>query len=198
MYMSDHYIHFYVLSALDYLDILAVTQYTGNDPGLVAIKDKITALAAKGDTSPFTPRYTPDEYCISDPEIVTTLVSHYIKAIELKAKSMQMMAHITGLQPHPNSINAGGCFATPSVERLRAYKTLLQEQVDFVNNVYFPDVKYVGTEPLCHWLQWAWAAVSRTIWPSRSYRKMTLPTTATVLSAAGILSSRAELSPAEH
>ena len=37
LYMHDHFIHFYVLSALDYLDIMAVAGYKGNDPGLVAV-----------------------------------------------------------------------------------------------------------------------------------------------------------------
>ena len=77
-----------------------------------------------------------------------TLVSHYIKALELKAKSQKMLAYITGLQPHPNTITVGGCVATPSVEQLMAMRTLWQEQADFVNNVYLPDVVAVGTGPL--------------------------------------------------
>ena len=74
LYMHDHFIHFYVLSALDYLDIMAVAGYKGNDPGLVALRDKIVALVEKRDTSPFTPRYEPDEFSVADPEVVTTLV----------------------------------------------------------------------------------------------------------------------------
>ncbi len=148
MYMHDHYIHFYVLSALDYLDILAVLQYKGVDPGLVAVRDKIKALAEKNDTSPFTPRYKPDEFSVNDPEIVTTLVSHYIKSIEMKAKSQKMLAFICGIQPHPNAIIAGGCTATPSREELLEFRALWEEQVQFVNNIYYPDVVAVGTGPL--------------------------------------------------
>ena len=62
LYMHDHFIHFYVLSALDYLDILAIAGYKGNDPALVALRDKVVSLVKSGDTSPFTPRYNPDEY----------------------------------------------------------------------------------------------------------------------------------------
>ena len=148
MYMSDHYIHFYVLSALDYLDIMAIASYAGNDPGLLAIKDKIVYLVTHNDTSPFTPRYEPDEYSVNDPETVTTLVSHYIKAIELKAKSNVMLSAIGGIQPHPNTINVGGCMATPTREQLIESRALWEEQVDFVNNVYIPDVIAVGTGPL--------------------------------------------------
>ncbi len=148
LYMHDHFIHFYVLSALDYLDILAVADYQGNDPGLLAVKDKVVALVKKGDTAPFTPRYTPDEFSMSDPETVTTLVSHYIRAVEMKAKSQKMLNLICGIQPNPATIMAGGCTATPSREELLQFRELWEEQVKFVNEVYLPDVVAVGTGPL--------------------------------------------------
>ncbi len=147
-YSHDHYVHFYILSALDYLDILAVAQYNGNDAGLLAIKAKIVGLVNAGDTNPFTPRYTPDAFSVADPETVITLVSHYIKAIELKAKSQKMLTYITGIQPHPNTVAVGGCVATPSREQLVAFRDLWVEQMDFINNVYLPDVIAVGTGPL--------------------------------------------------
>ena len=148
LYMHDHFIHFYVLSALDYLDIMAVAGYKGNDPGLVALRDKIVALVQKGDTSPFTPRYEPDEFSVADPEVVTTLVSHYVKSVEMKAKSQKMLNFLCGIQPHPNAIIGGGCTATPSREELLQFRDLWEEQVKFVNEVYLPDVVAVGTGPL--------------------------------------------------
>jgi len=148
LYMHDHFIHFYVLSALDYLDIMAVAGYKGNDPALVALRDKIVALVQKRDTSPFTPRYEPDEFSVNDPEVVTTLVSHYVKSIEMKAKSQKMLNIISGVQPHPNAIIGGGCTATPSREELLQFRDLWEEQVKFVNEVYLPDVVAVGTGPL--------------------------------------------------
>lgn len=147
-YMHDHFIHFYVLSALDYLDIMAVAGYKGNDPKLQVVKDKIVALVEKNDTAPFTPRYNPDEFSVADPELVTTLVSHYIKAVELKAKSQKMLAIISGIQPNPATILVGGCTATPSREQLIEFRNLWEEQVNFVNEVYLPDVLYLGTGAL--------------------------------------------------
>jgi Ni,Fe-hydrogenase I large subunit len=148
LYLHDHFIHFYVLSALDYLDIMAIAGYKGSDPSLLALKDKVVSLVQKGDTSPFTPRYEPDEFSVNDPEIVTTLVSHYIKSIELKAKSQKMLNIISGVQPHPNTIIAGGCTATPSREELLEFRELWEEQVKFVNETYLPDVLAVGIGPL--------------------------------------------------
>jgi hydrogenase large subunit len=148
LYMHDHFIHFYVLSALDYLDILAIAGYQGSDPGLLALKDKVVSLVEANDTSPFTPRYEPDEFSVNDPETVTTLVSHYVKSIEMKAKSQKMLNLICGVQPHPNTIIGGGCTATPSREQLLEFRALWEEQVQFVNEVYLPDVVAVGTGPL--------------------------------------------------
>jgi len=148
LYMHDHFIHFYVLSALDYLDIMAVASYKGNAPHLQALRDKIIGLVEKKDTAPFTPRYNPDEFSVTDPELVTTLVSHYIKAIELKAKSQKMLNIIAGIQPNPATIIVGGCTATPSREQLLEFQALWDEQVKFVNEVYLPDVLYLGTGPL--------------------------------------------------
>jgi len=148
LYMHDHFIQFYVLSALDYLDIMAVAQYAGNDAGLLTVKDKIVGLVTRGDTTPFTPRYTPDEYCVTDPDTVTTLVSHYIKAVELKAKSQKMLAILMGIQPTANTVMPGGCTATPTAQQLSEFRTLWQEQLDFVTNTYLPDVVAVGTGPL--------------------------------------------------
>jgi Ni,Fe-hydrogenase I large subunit len=148
LYMHDHYIHFYVLSALDYLDIMAVAGYKGNDPGLQGIKDKIAGLARNNDTAPFTPRYKPDDLCVTDPETVTTLVSHYITAVQLKAKSHKMLALIMGIQPTTNTIMVGGCTATPSVSQLIELKSLWEEQLRFVNDVYIPDVLALAAGPL--------------------------------------------------
>ncbi len=148
LYMHDHFIQFYVLSALDYIDIMAVANYKGSDAGLLAVKDKIVGLVNKNDTAPFTPRYTPDEYCVADPDIVTTLVSHYIKAVEMKAKSHKMLSILTGIQPTANSIMPGGCSATPTAQQLSEFRTLWQEQLDFVTNTYLPDVLFVGKGPL--------------------------------------------------
>ena len=148
LYMHDHFIQFYVLSALDYIDIMAVAGYKGSDAGLQAVRDKIVGLVNKGDTAPFTPRYTPDEYCVADPDTVTTLVSHYIKAVEMKANSQKMLSILTGIQPTANSIMPGGCSATPTVEQLTEFRGLWQDQLDFVTNTYLPDVVAVGTGPL--------------------------------------------------
>ena len=71
-YIYDHPLHFYHLSALDYVDIMAIANYSGNDKELLAVKEKIVGLVKTKDTFPLTPRYNPDEFCVKDPETVIT------------------------------------------------------------------------------------------------------------------------------
>jgi len=148
MWLHDHPLHFYHLSALDYLDVMAVAQYQGKDPGLLAVKDKILKLVAAGDTAPLTPRYKPDEYSVSNPELVTTAVAHYLKALEMQAKAKKMSALFAGKQPHQSSIVVGGVTMLPSIQVVEQYRSMLLEQIDFIENVYLQDVLTFGTGPL--------------------------------------------------
>lgn len=148
MWINDHFLHFYHLSALDYLDITAVANYKGNDPALKAVQAKVATLIQMGDTAPLTPRYQPDEFTVKDPELVTTAVSHYLKGLELFAKGRKLAAIFGGRQPHHATIIPGGVTLLPNPDQIAQFRSLLDEQVAFVKNVYVPDVLAFGTGPL--------------------------------------------------
>lgn len=147
-YIYDHMLHFYHLCALDYIDIMAVAEYKGNDKALLAVKDKIVGLVNAKDTFPLTPRYKPDEYCVKDPDIVISAVKHYLDALAMQAKARNMGAIFGGRQPHYQSLVVGGCTQYPDINMLAKYRTMLDEQAKFVNEVYIPDVLAFGTGPL--------------------------------------------------
>lgn len=147
-FIQSHILHFYHLAALDYIDIMAVAGYQGSDPELTKIKEKIVNLVKKGDTSPFTPRYQPDQFCVNDPEIVTTLVYHYVQALEMRKKAQEMLAIFGGKMPHHVTYVPGGVTIQPTPDRVAAFRSILLELIDFINNVYFNDVVFLGTGPL--------------------------------------------------
>ncbi len=148
MWLHDHPLHFYHLSALDYLDVMAVAEYKGNDPKLLAVKEKIVKLVMAGDTAPLTPRYKPDEFCVNDPEIVITAVAHYLQALEMQAKARKMSAIFAGKQPHQSSVVAGGVTMKPTADQITHFKSMMKEQLRFMREVYVPDVLAFGTGPL--------------------------------------------------
>ncbi len=148
MWLHDHPLHFYHLCALDYIDIMAVAQYKGKDPGLNAVKDKIVKLVKAQDTSPLTPRYEPDDFSVKDPEIVTGAVAHYLKALDMQAKAKRMAALFGGKIPHSAAIVVGGVTMLPDMQTISQYRSLLMEQIDFIENTYVKDVVAFGTGPL--------------------------------------------------
>jgi hydrogenase large subunit len=147
-YIYDHILHFYHLSALDYLDIMAVAAYKGKDKDLNALKDKVVGLVKAKDTYPLTPRYKPDEFSVNDPDMVISAVKHYIDALAMQAKARNMGAIFGGRQPHYQSIVVGGFTQLPDVNQVARFRAMLDEQAKFVNEVYIPDVLAFGTGPL--------------------------------------------------
>ncbi len=147
-FIYDHVLHFYHLSALDYIDIMAVAEYQGKDKALNAVKDKVVGLVKAKDTFPLTPRYKPDEFCVRDPDMVLSSVKHYLDALAIQAKARNMGAIFGGRQPHYQSIVVGGCTQHPDVNMVAKFRTMLDEQAKFVNEVYIPDVLAFGTGPL--------------------------------------------------
>lgn len=148
MWLHDHPLHFYHLSALDYLDVLAIQHYKGNDQELLAVKKKLVALVEAGDTAPLTPRYKPDAYSVNDPEVVITILAHYLEALKVQAKAKKLSAILGGKQPHQSSIVVGGVTIYPTQEQLKAFKTLFNEAVQFIQTVYVPDVVRFCSGPL--------------------------------------------------
>jgi hydrogenase large subunit len=147
-YIYDHMIHFYQLSALDYIDIMAIANYKGKDKDLLAVKDKIVSLVKSNDTFPLTPRYKPDDFCVNDPEIVTMAVKHYIDALKMHAKARNMGAIWGGRTPHYQNIVVGGVTSLPDINQVARFRTMLDEQKKFVEEVYLADVLAFGTGPL--------------------------------------------------
>lgn len=154
-YIQSHILHFYHLQALDYLDIMAVAEYSGNDPSLSTVKDKVVKLVQSEDTYPLTPRYEPDEFSVNDPDIVTLTVSHYLQALEMRKKAQVMLTIFGGRMPSYVSSVPGGVTVHPTLDQIAAFKNYLKEFVDienddkgFIKDVYYMDVLTLATGPL--------------------------------------------------
>jgi hydrogenase large subunit len=147
-FIYDHPLHFYQLSALDYIDIMAIANYKGKDKELLAVKDKIVGLVKSNDTYPLTPRYEPDEFCVKDPDLVITAVKHYLDALKMHMQARNMGAIWGGRTPHYQNIVVGGVTSYPDVNQVARFRTMLDKQKKFIEEVYIPDVVTFGTGPL--------------------------------------------------
>lgn len=147
-FIYDHPLHFYQLSALDYIDIMAIANYKGKDKDLLAVKDKIVGLVKANDTYPLTPRYEPDEFCVKDPDIVISAVKHYLDALKMHLQARNMGAIWGGRTPHYQNIVVGGVTSYPDINQVARFRTMLDKQKKFIEEVYIPDVVAFGTGPL--------------------------------------------------
>ena len=137
-HIADHILHFYHLTALDYVDVTKVANYDGNDPALNSVK----AFVQRGELAPFVPRYEGD-YRLSD-EMNVAALAHYVKALEMRSKAQEMLTIFGGKMPHNMGVIPGGVTETVTVDKIASFLWRLNELRDFIDNVYIPDVLAVA------------------------------------------------------
>ncbi|PID41162.1 MAG: hydrogenase 2 large subunit [Proteobacteria bacterium] len=166
--LQDHIVHFYALSALDWVDVVSaldadpaaasrlaetLSDWPGNSTRrFAAVKAKVKGLVESGQLGPFANAYWGHAAMKLPPEANLMAVSHYLEALDYQRKMTQALGIIGGKNPHIQNLAVGGVTtainpdneATLNMERLYRIKQLLEEVRGFVNKVYLVDVAAVG------------------------------------------------------
>ena len=161
--IRDHIVHFYHLSALDWVDVVSALQA---DPAkasqlaslspwphngrleLKAVQDKLKAFVENGQLGPFTSRYWGHPAMKLSPEVNLLAVSHYLQALDVQRRANQVVAILGGKTPNIQNLAVGGVAnainldnqTTLNMERLYHIKDILDEVTAFIEQVYFADV----------------------------------------------------------
>ena len=162
--MHDHIVHFYHLSALDWVDVVSalkadpakasqVAESLSPWPGngrleLKRVQDKLKAFVANGQLGPFTNGYWGHPAMKLSPEVNLLAVSHYLQALDVQRRANQIVAILGGKTPNIQNLAVGGVAnainldnqATLNMERLYHIKDILDEVTAFIEQVYFVDV----------------------------------------------------------
>jgi hydrogenase large subunit len=166
--LHDHIVHFYHLSALDWVDVTSALEA---DPAatsrlaeslspwkhnstreLAAVKEKLAGFVAGGQLGIFQNGYWGHPAMRLPPEVNLLAVSHYLQALDYQRKALQVVAILGSKTPNIQNLAVGGVAnainldnpATLNMEKLYKVKDLLDEVAAFVQQVYFPDVAAVG------------------------------------------------------
>ncbi len=166
--LQDHIVHFYVLSALDWVDVVsalsadpkktaALASSLSNWPGnsakrFAAVKGKLKALVDSGQLGPFANGYWGHPAMKLPPEANLMAVSHYLESLDFQRKATQALGIISGKNPHIQNLSVGGVTtalnpdsdSALNMERLYWVKQLIEEVRGFIQQVYLPDVVAVG------------------------------------------------------
>ena len=140
-FIMSHISHFYLLSALDFVDVAAVVKYTGTDPALRALQGWAKAqLDSKSilPVAPFLPRYAA-KY-LQENEANFTVLRHYLDAFDLRALAHKMGAIFAGKLPHAATLVPGGVTEQVSALKIAQFRTYLARLQAFVDTSYLPDV----------------------------------------------------------
>ena len=166
--LHDHIVHFYHLSALDWVDVVsalsadpaktaALAETLSSWPRnsrreLEAVKAKLASFVARGQLGPFTNGYWGHPAMKLPPEVNLLAVAHYLQALEYQQKANQVVAILGSKTPNIQNLAVGGVAnainldnpSTLNMNKLFAIKDLLDEVQTFIEQVYLVDVAAVG------------------------------------------------------
>jgi len=167
--LHDHIVHFYQLSALDWVDVVSALK---GDPArtsrfaeslspwprnsrreLEAVKAKLAGFVERGQLGPFTNGYWGHPAMKLPPDINLLAVSHYLQALEYQKKINQAVAILGAKTPNIQNLAVGGVAnainldnqATINMTKLYQIKELFAEVRAFIEQVYIVDVCAVAS-----------------------------------------------------
>ncbi len=166
--IHDHIVHFYHLSALDWVDVTSalkadpakaaalaesLSTWSGNSKHEFAkVKERLSGFVGTGQLGIFTNGYWGHPAMHLPPEVNLLAVSHYLQALEVQRYANKIVSILGSKTPHIQNVAVGGV-ANPlavdaqsvlTVERLMAIKGWIDKLDDFVKNVYLVDVAAIG------------------------------------------------------
>ena len=166
--VHDHIVHFYHLSALDWVDVVSalkadpdktaslaqsLSSWSGNSKAeFRKVQERLKGFVGTGQLGIFTNGYWGHPAMKLTPEVNLLAVSHYLQALEVQRYASKIVSILGSKSPHIQNVAVGGvsnALSTDSqsvltMERLLAVKEWMLKLDDFVKNVYLIDVAAIG------------------------------------------------------
>jgi ferredoxin hydrogenase large subunit/hydrogenase large subunit len=144
-HLYDYLLHFYQLSALDFVDITAILDYQGSDHELNTLKNWVQAELQSERSfpvAPFLPRLS-GAY-LAETDINIGAIKHYLDAMEIQKKANRASAIFGGKFPHATAIFPGGCSQNATIDHIATYQDLILEVRTFYEETYLQDLLAVA------------------------------------------------------
>lgn len=173
--VHDHIVHFYHLSALDWVDIVSALEADpkkaaqladglsswplNSAQSLQAVQQRLKAFVGSGQLGIFANGYWGHPAMRLPPELNLIAAAHYLQALDYQRHANKIVAILGSKTPHIQNLAVGGVAnpinmdsqSTLTLERLYHIKSLIGELGNFIRNVYLPDVAIVAA----HYTDWA-------------------------------------------
>ena len=166
--IHDHIVHFYHLSALDWVDVVSALKADpikaaalaeslsdwplNNKAVMTQTLEKLKSFVGTGQLGPFTNGYWGHPAMKLSPEVNLMAVAHYLQALDAQRHANKIVTLLGSKSPHIQNVAVGGVsnpIATDSqsvltLERLLALKPHMDALSDFIRQVYLVDIAAVG------------------------------------------------------
>jgi len=173
--IQDHIVHFYHLSAVDWVDVVSALSADPKAAATLAeslsdwslngvhemkaVQDRLKTFVGSGQLGPFASGYWGHPAMKLPPEVNLLAVAHYLQALDVQNYANKIVAILGGKTPHIQNVAVGGVsnsinHAAPSVlniERLMLIKGFIDKLEPFVKSAYLTDVPAIGA----FYLDWA-------------------------------------------
>ncbi len=173
--VQDHIVHFYHLSAVDWVDVVSaldadpvatakLAESLSDWPlngahEMKAVQDRLKTFVGSGQLGPFASGYWGHPAMKLPPEVNLLGVAHYLQALDVQNYANKVVAILGGKTPHIQNVAVGGVSNSishdaPSVlniERLMLIKNFIDKLDQFVKSTYLVDVPAIGA----FYLDWA-------------------------------------------
>ncbi|CAA7625742.1 hydrogenase 2, large subunit [Candidatus Terasakiella magnetica] len=166
--LHDHIVHFYHLSALDWVDVVSALKADpvktaqlaeslsdwplNNRHVMTQTLEKLKTFVGSGQLGPFTNGYWGHPAMKLSPEVNLMAVAHYLQALDAQRHANKIVTLLGSKSPHIQNVAVGGVsnpIATDSqsvltIERLLKLKEHMDALGEFVRKVYLVDVAAIG------------------------------------------------------
>lgn len=173
LYTHDHIVHFYQLSALDWVDVVSALSadprevselqkkisphHPLSSPGYFRdVQNRLKKFVASGQLGIFANGYWGHPAMKLPPVVNLLAVTHYLEALDFQREIIKVHTILGGKNPHPNYL-VGGVACPINMHDTGAAGNMINEvtmnymrdiakaSVEFVENVYLPDIKAIAS-----------------------------------------------------
>ena len=131
--ITDHILHFYILSLPDYVNFKSILKYAGRNSKLNMVKNWVI-----NDSPGFITTDLNGDY-LEDTNLSMNMINNYIKAIDIRSKVSSGMAIVGAKVPFIHALLPGGITTHVNADTLMKLSTTIDLVSDFVKNVYLKD-----------------------------------------------------------
>ncbi len=166
--IQDHIVHFYHLSAVDWVDVTSalkanpvttaklaesLSDWPLNGPHeMKAVQERLKTFVGSGQLGPFASGFWGHPAMKLPPDVNLLAVAHYMQALDVQNHANKIVAILGGKTPHIQNVAVGGVSNSishdaPSVlniERLMLVKGFIDKLEQFIKSTYLNDVAAIG------------------------------------------------------